>query len=243
MAAEPAIAADAGLHGLACLTVGAYFASSNGRVSARLNGHPLARSLIVAVPRPLKTMMLRLLCTLLLAVTAAQAQTPSAERSPLTFGLALGPNLGGGGHLSASVTAQHGQFAGQAKFSGIDLNRTVATSIVGTARDSATEFALLGGYAQPIVERWQITGLIGMSALRVSRRASECVTSPLGCVPVEGDREVSPVLIGLPVEVGINGPVVGAFGVGVRAFATLNVEESYGGFSLDLRFNPARRSR
>lgn len=209
----------------------------------RLSGQSLARFPTAALSRTPMHLMLRLICISLLAGTVVQAQTPSPDRAPLSFGLALGPNGGGKGHISASVTVQRSRLVGQTRLSGNDLDRVVATSIFGSARDSATELALLGGYAQPVAGRWQVTGLIGVSAVRTFRHESRCADTFLGCVPVNGGREVSAVLIGLPVEIGFHGPLVGVLGIGVRVFTTVNSDESYGGASVDLRFNPARGSR
>lgn len=186
--------------------------------------------------------MLCLVCASLLVGAAVQAQPASPERDPLTLGLSLGPSVGGGGHIGASVSTQRGRIIGAVRLSANELERRVATSLFGSARDSAGELALLVGYAHPVAGRWQATVSAGVSAVRTYRhQAGPCLDAYIFCIPTDGGREVSPVIAGLPLEVGVRGPVAGAFGVGVRAFTNVNSDEVYGGLSVSFLLNPVRR--
>lgn len=184
----------------------------------------------------------RLASLSLLVAATAQAQ-PVADHAPLSLSLSLGPSAGGGAHVSGSAIVQRGRVLAAAQVSVNELSRVVATGLFGSARDHATDLSALVGYAYPVVGRWQATGLIGVSAVQTTRRESRCVSSFLGCVPVRGETSRSPVRMGLPVEVGVHGPVAGAFGMGVRAFVNANPEETYGGVSVDFRLSPARGRR
>ncbi len=182
-----------------------------------------------------------LVCASLLVAMAVQAQSP--ERDPLTLRLALGPNFGGGGgHVSASASVQHGRLIGTARLSGHELGREVVTGFLEVSRDLAVELAFLIGYALPVGGRWQATGSVGVSALRMRRhQAGPCLDAFILCIPTDAGTQVSPVLAGLPLEIGVHGPVVGAFGMGIRAFVNVNADESYSGLSVSFLLNPARR--
>ncbi len=138
------------------------------------------------------------------------------------------------------MSVRRGRTLATARLSSNALDREVATGLFEISRDRTLEGAVLVGYALP-VGRWHATGQAGVAALRTHRHeAGPCIDAFIFCIPTDGGRQVSPVAVGLPVEVGVHGPVAGAFGIGLRAFTTVNAEETYGGVSLDLRLNPAR---
>lgn len=181
------------------------------------------------------------LAAFLLTVATAPAQT---SRSALSLGLALGPNLTNpGGAFDALVNVQpsRGRFVGSARLSAVDLDRVTSTGLFSSARDHTLVLSLLAGYAHPVAGHWQVVGSAGVSALRVTRHVRGiCLPTSLFCIPTDGGTETSLVLAGLPLEVSVEGPVFGAFGVGARAFVNLNTAEPYSGLSLSLLFNPKR---
>ena len=184
----------------------------------------------------------RLALTLLLVASTAKAQP--TERAPLSLGVGFGPSVGGGVHYSWLVALQSGRGVAVGRASVTDYGRRISSGLFSSTRDYTRDLSALVGASQPIAGRWQATGLVGVSMNQATlHEPGACIPTLLGCIPGDGTSERQRLRVGLPLEVGINGPVVGAFGIGVRAFANVNASQSYGGASLDLRFNPAREVR
>jgi len=182
--------------------------------------------------------LLSVVCTVLLTLPAS-AQ-PSAP-GPVSLGLSVGSTVGGDAHLAGSVSVQHGRTVLGARLSSTGLGRSVQTGLFEVSQDWAGEIGVLGGLATPVAGRWEATGLAGVSAVRTHRfQTGACLDAFIGCIPSDGGREVSPVYVGLPLEVGLHGPVLGDFGAGIRAFATATTGGGYRGVSLDLRLRPSR---
>lgn len=182
---------------------------------------------------------------LLLALVGLTVSTAAQPRpAPLTLAASLGPTEGGGAHVAGSITGQRGHLVGTARLSSNGIGQTVSDGLFGSVQDRATEWSAMVGYALPVAGRWQVTGATGVSAVRVLRyQAGPCADAFIFCVPGDARREALPVRLGLPLEVGVAGPVSGAFGMGVRAFVTVNPEETYGGAALELRLSPVRPPR
>ena len=178
------------------------------------------------------------LCAALCAASAS-AQTPRPD--PLTLAASLGPTKSGSVHAGVSVTGQQQRLVGTVRLSSSGLGRVVADGFLGLAEDSATEWSAVVGYAVPVAGRWQLVGATGLSAVRVHRYESGgCFDAFLFCIPGDAIRETQPARLGWPVEVGVSGPVSGAFGMGARAFVTVNGEQTYGGGAVELRLSPVR---
>ncbi len=183
-------------------------------------------------------------CALVLCLAAPCARAQTAPRpEPLTLAASLGPTDGGGVHAAASVTGQHGRVIGTARWSSSPIGQTVSDGLFGSARDRATEWSAVVGGALPVSVRWHLTGATGVSAVRIHRYEAGPLVCGFFCISGDAIRQTLPVRLGLPVEVGVSGPVSGAFGMGVRAFVTVNPEETYGGAALELRLSPIRPPR
>ncbi|CAN5613774.1 hypothetical protein BH23BAC4_BH23BAC4_06040 [soil metagenome] len=174
--------------------------------------------------------------------TRVQIEAPIARTAPplwVTFsagpGFAGGTILGLGAHIQSNSRLLGIRFGVRETASGHG-----GGFFSGRRYNSISDLSVMVGHAEPIAGPWQVVGRAGVGGLRgITQVPRAC--NPLTCFFDPTRQEISPVYLAVPLEVGVEGRLIGAIGLGFKAHAVLNAFETYTGASITLRVGPLHR--